>query len=194
MKSTMRIKAIVGCVGVLFAMAACSGPGAYVNPDADWGFYHRVGVAQFQGLSDDPRAGKKVQRVLITELLKRKDLELVGPGQFMKVEGATRSKLDLSADKPLDSAALRELGQETGVQGVILGVVRDYRMDRVGQSEFPLIALSLQLVDVATGRVVWDVSVGERGGPKFPIFSFGETHTLSELTTKLCRKALRTLP
>jgi hypothetical protein len=85
------------------------------------------------------------------------------------------------------------IAQQTGAQGIIVGTVRDFRMERVGQEEFPMVAFSLKLIDAPTGRVVWDVSIGERGGPKFPVLSFGETHTLSELATKLCRRALGTL-
>ncbi|MBI3871866.1 MAG: hypothetical protein HY304_02180 [candidate division Zixibacteria bacterium] len=164
-----------------------------MNREADLGFYRRIGVAAFQSLTDDPRAGQKLQRILVTELLKRHEFKVIGAGQFGKVETDVRGKLNLTADQPLDSIALSQIGDQTGAQGIILGVLRDYRMERVGQEEFPMVAFSVQLVDVPTGRIVWDISLGERGGPKFPVFSFGETHTESELATKLCRRALGTL-
>lgn len=171
----------------------CGGPRAYLNPEADMGFYRRIAIAQFQTLTEDPRAGQKVQRILITELLKHKGFEIVPLGQTAKVEAETRTELSLSADAALDSVAMKTIGEKTGAHGIILGIVRDYRMERVGQEEFPLVSFSLQLADAPTGRIVWDVSIDERGGPKMPIFSFGETHTLAELTTKLCRSALETL-
>jgi hypothetical protein len=183
---------------ILIAMAAailssCSGTRSYLNPEADMGFYHRVGVAAFVSLTDDPRAGQKLQRVFMTELLKHQDFDIVPAGQFEKVENDVRAKQSIAATSGLDSAAIQLIGDQTGAQGIITGVVRDFRMERVGQDEFPLVSFSLQLVDVKSGRVVWDVSMGERGGPKFPVLSFGETHTLSELSAKLCQRALRTL-
>lgn len=189
----MRHKRRTSVLLLLIAVMGCSGPRAYLNPEADLGFYRRVGVASFVSLADDPRAGQKLQRVFVTELLKREGFQIVSPGQFEKTESDIRSKQGLALPAPLDSASIKALGDQTGVQGVIVGTVRDYRMERVGQEEFPLVTFSLQLIDVPTSRVVWDVSIGERGGPKFPVFSFGETHTLSELSAKLCRKALRTL-
>ena len=189
----MAIRRIVMTLCLLVGTASCGGPRAYLHPDADLGFYRRIGVAQLQTLADDPRAGQKIQRVLITELLKRRDFDVVVPGQFNRVETVVRNELSLSGDVALDSTALQKLGEKAGVQGIIAGVVRDYRMERVGQEEFPMIAFSLQLIDAPTGRIVWDVSVGERGGPKFPVISIGETHTLDELTLKLCRRALGTL-
>lgn len=178
---------------LLFTVVACSGPRSYLNPEADMGFYRRIGVAAFVSLADDPRAAQKLQRVLVTELLKRGDFEIVPLGQFEKIETDVRSKQSLSYPAPLDSTALKMIGEQTGAQGILLGTVREFRMDRVGQEEFPLVAFSLQLVDAPTGQVVWDVSIGERGGPKLPVISLGETHTLSELSTKLCQKALGTM-
>lgn len=183
----------VWLLAVIALLTGCSTPQAFLHPEADLSFYRRIGVAQFLTLADDPKAGQKAQRVFITELLKRRGYEVVSPGQFTKIESDVRNQLNITGDVPLDSTALQQLGQKAGVQGIILGTVRDYRMERVGQEEFPMIALSLQMVDAPTGRVVWDISIGERGGPKFPVLAIGETHTLDELVTKLCRRALRTL-
>ena len=189
----MSSKKLMVVVWFVIGIIGCGGPRAFLSPDADLGFYQRVGVAQFQSLTEDILAGQKVQRVFVTELLKRKTFDVVAQGQMARVEAQARTELGLAADAALDSAAVRLIGQRAGIQGIIVGAVRDYRLERVGQEEFPLVSFSLQLVDVATGRIVWDISLGERGGPKFPVFSFGETHTLTELATKLCRRALRTL-
>ena len=189
----MRKREFVLIALATVVLSSCSGTRSYLNPEADMGFYHRVGVAAFISLTDDPRAGQKLQRVFMTELLKRQDFDVVPAGQFEKIENDVRAKQSLAATSGLDSTAIRLIGGQTGAQGIIIGVVRDFRMERVGQDEFPLVAFSMQLVDVNSGRVVWDVSLGERGGPKFPVLSFGETHTLSELSAKLCQRALRTL-
>jgi hypothetical protein len=178
----------------MVALISCSGTRSYVNPDADMGYYRRIGVVTFQSLTDDPRAGQKLQRILVTELLKRGDMEVIQAGQVEKIETDVRNKQSLPLPAALDSTSIKMLGEQAGAQGILVGTVREFRMERVGQEEFPLVAISLQLIDAPTGRIVWDVSVGERGGPKFPVFSFGETHTLTELATKLCRKALGTMP
>jgi hypothetical protein len=190
---TMLQKRFLLLTLISLALSSCGGPRAYLNPEADLSYYRRVGVALPQTLADDPKVGQKVQRVLVTELLKRHDFDVIAPGQFAKVESDVRSELNLASDVALDSVAVQKIGEKAGVQGVLTGVVRDFRMERVGQEEYPMVSFSLQLIDAPTGRVVWDVSVGERGGPKFPVLSIGETHTLDELTTKLCRRALRTL-
>lgn len=186
-----RFALLIAALPLLFS--SCSGPRAYVNPDADMGYYRRVGVAAFESLAEDTRAGQKLQRIFLTELLKNQNFELVPQGQFDKVETDVRTKQVVVWPAPLDSTSLSMIAQQTGAQGIIIGTVREFRMERVGQEEFPLVAFSIKLVDAPTGRVVWDVSIGERGGPKLPVLSFGETHTLSELATKLCRRALGTM-
>lgn len=190
----MRYANVLVIASLTALLVSCSGARSYVNPDADMGYYRRVGVAAFESLAEDSRAGQKLQRIFLTELLKKREFDLVPQGQFEKVELDVRNKQALTFPASLDSAALTAIAQQTGAQGIIIGTVRDYRMERVGQEEYPMVAFSLKLIDAPTGRVVWDVSVGERGGPKLPVISLGETHTLSELATKLCRRALGTLP
>jgi hypothetical protein len=80
------------------------------------------------------------------------------------------------------------------VQAVFEGIVRDFEMARIGQSSFPLITLEVRLIDVPTGQVVWSTAVTERGGPKVPVFGWGEIHTLGELSNKVAAEAVERLP
>jgi hypothetical protein len=72
---------------------------------------------------------------------------------------------------------------------VFVGAVHEYAMVRVGSDEFPIVGIIVRLFDCQSGKVVWSYEITRRGGPKFPIFSFGETHTLGDMATKVCREA-----
>lgn len=187
----MRIPGLSFVVVVL--LAGCGGSGAFLNPDADMAFYETVAVAPFENLSGDVAAGAAVARVFRTHLWARGFQHVVSDGDWAKAEREVRGELKLDAAQPLPDDAIRQIGEILGAQGVFLGSVREYSMQRVGQDEFPLVAITLEFVDAASGSVVWDISLSERGGPKFPFFGFGETHTLPELTAKLCERAARDL-
>ena len=77
---------------------------------------------------------------------------------------------------------------------MFVGVVSDYEMVRVGRESFPLVSIEVRMLDSATGLVVGSASQTRRGGPVTPIFGWGEVHTLGELTSKVCRDLLDTLP
>lgn len=173
---------------------ACATQSVYVNTEADMGFYEVVAIAPFENLSGDATAAAAIARVFRTELWQHGNWRIVGDGDWVKAENDVRKELALDKSQPLSQEAIQAIGQKTGAQGIFFGTVRSYSMDRVGQDEFPLVAFSLQFVDAPSGNVIWDVSVSDRGGPKFPFFGFGESHTLAKLTSKLCRRALEKLP
>jgi TolB-like protein len=173
------------------ALAACGGPTRFIDPEADLGYYEKVGVIPFTALSDDFAAGQKLTNIFFTELLRKDIAQVVEPGQFAAV--ITKVRSGVPAERPWSTQDLARLGEEAGVQAVFLGTVRDFGMTRDGRDSFPLVSVELRLVDAATGRLVWSASETRRGGPGVPLLGLGETHTLGELGAKVCRQLLDTL-
>jgi hypothetical protein len=174
-------------------VAACGGPSQFIEADADMGFYEVVAIAPFENLTRDAAAGVAVARVFRTELWSKGYWQVVSEGDWLRAEQEVRQALQLDKSQALPQDAIRQIGEAVGAQGVFFGSVREYSMTRVGQDEFPLVALSFEFVDAPSGRVIWDISMSERGGPKFPFFGFGETHTLADLTSKMVGKAVGAL-
>ncbi len=176
----------------LAGLLACAGPTRFLDPEADLPYYRTVGIIPFTTLAGDPVAGQKVSDVFFTELLHLRFAQVVEPGQFTAAMSKARGGTPVTS--AWSTPELAKLGEETGVQGVFMGTVRDFDMVSVGRDEFPLVSLEVRLVDAATGRVVWTASRTRRGGPAFPIFGWGEIHTLGELVSRVCRELLASLP
>jgi hypothetical protein len=169
------------------AVASCAPPPEYVNEQADFGFYQRVGVIPFASLTGDRAASDKVTSSFITELLMKNAVEVAPAGDFYKAVRETVKGEKVNLPEEITAEELTALGKATGVQGVFVGAVRDFGMVRVGSDEFPLVGIIVRFLDCGSGKVVWSYETTRRGGPKFPIVSIGETHTLGELTTVVCR-------
>ena len=182
----------IAVLATALVLGGCGGPVHFVDPEADIPFYQKVAVVPFTTLAQDRAAGFRVTDVFFTEALGRDFAEILEPGQFaaamVKLRGGTPSA------NPWSTEDLARLGEATGVQAFFMGTVREYEMVRVGRGSFPLISLEVRLVDAATGRIVWTASTTRRGGPGFPLFGWGEVHTLGELTEAVCRRLLETLP
>jgi hypothetical protein len=172
--------------------ASCGGPTRFVHPEADLPFYEKVGVVPFTSLAADRLAGEKVTNVFFTEVLRKNFDQVVEPGQFSAA--MTHVRGGTPAANPWSNEELAKLGQDTGVQGLFLGTVRDYEMTHVGRDSYPLLGLEVRFVDVATGRIVWSASETRRGGPAPPLMGFTATRTIGDLTAELCRDLLNTLP
>ena len=169
-------------------IAGCGGGRMYVNEEADLGFYSKVGVIAFSNLTTEKNASEKVTSSFVTELLKLNTVAVTNQGDFASVVKAVVKSDMIDATEALTSEQARIIGQEAGVEGIFVGAVKDYGLVRSGQAQFPLVTMIVRFVDCQSGQVVWSYEVSKKGGPKFPIFSFGETHTLGDMTTKVCRE------
>ena len=191
MKQTIPIlTAAILTLGMM--VVGCGGPARFVDPEADIPFYERVGILPFETLSNDRAAGMRLTSVFFTEVLNVEFAEVVEPGQFLAAINIVRPGTPVT--NPWSTAEIARLSAEAGVQAVFMGTVREYEMTRVGRESFPLVSVEVRLVDSATGRLVWSASDTRRGGPGFPIFGWGEVHTLGELSADVCRDILETLP
>lgn len=178
-------------IAFLIFFACAGGPRIYLNPEADMSFYQKVGVVPFINLTSDRFAGEKMTNTFMTELLITKKFDVIERGEFDHIVQQVRSSTGGSPSVELTAAQLKAIGEQAGVNGIIEGMVKEYEMVRLGQGTYPLITFSVKLVDAPTGRVVWESSYSTKGGPKLPIISLGETHTLGELAQKACRKVAR---
>lgn len=175
----------------LVLISGCGGATRFVHPDADLPFYEKVAVIPFLSLAQDRAAGEKVTNVFFAELLHRKFDQVVEPGQF--AAAMTRVRGGTPYTNPWSGEELSKLAEETGVQGVFTGTVREYGMTQNGRDLYPMVALECRFIDVATGRLVWSSSLTRRTGPGMPFLSRGP-RTLDGLAAEACREILWTLP
>lgn len=164
---------------------------SFVNPNADFSFYTRVGLMPFNNLSDDRLAGEKMTEVFMTELLIGSGLDVMDPGQFNTVVAQVAKMNAPIAGLELGPAQLTQIAELAKVQGIFMGTIHDYKMVQIGGDQYPLITMTVKFIDAPTGTVAWQNSTTATGGPNFPIVSIGETFTLGEMSQKVCKNVVR---
>lgn len=184
-----RLNPCLIAIATLLVVVSCGGPRTYVNSEADFGFYEKVGVLPFSNLSGDRNASEKVTASFVTELLIGGQVDIANMGDLLKAFKTTVKDDRQNLPEQLTIEEGMTIGRDAQVQGLFVGAVREYGMVRVGSEEFPLISVNIRFIDCQSGKVAWTYETTKRGGPKFPIFSFGETHTLGEMNSKVCRSA-----
>jgi len=164
-------------------------PKVYVNPNTNFGFIKRVAVLPFENLTSDRFADKKVRDIFVTSLLSTEVIDVPELGEVMK---ALESQGIASSDAVTGDVA-KAVGQILGVQGLVLGTVEEYSVNRTMAGSFPEIAVTLRMLDAKTGNIIWSVSHSEKGGRILPtVFGIGED-TLSEVTARATKKVVETL-
>jgi hypothetical protein len=192
---TIARRSIVGSlVMIALTAAGCASlvkSRSFVNPRADFSFYEKVGVLPFRNQADDHLAGEKMTEQFMTELLIAGQHAVVDPAQFNAVVGqVTRSNAPVSAGD-LSPTQLGQIATVAGVQGIFIGTVHDYRMLPLGGDQYPMISMTVKLVDAPTGTVAWQHTINITGGPLLPVVSIGETFTLGELAQKACQAVVK---
>jgi hypothetical protein len=173
----------------VFLMAAIAGGcgkslRTYTHPEADFGFYTKVGVLPFKSLAGDRFAGEKFAIEFTTALLGTDMFEVVDYGVFIN-DVIKAIGVRVPPDGP-SKEQLQQIAAATGVQGIFYGSVMQYDMVPSASGSFPTISVEARFVDTETGTVIWMATMTERGGPKTPIIGVGETHTLGELSQQMC--------
>jgi polysaccharide biosynthesis protein PelC len=188
--SARRLGAVVASLLALgIASCATPEPTAFVHPRADLSIIHRVAVLPFESLTGEREAGRKVQDLFTVELLSLDAFDVAEPGEV--VRGFAKAGLDPNIS--LDPADFKKLGDTLKVQAFFVGAVSEYRERQIGTLNAPEVAISVRLVEVESGQVLWS-GAGGRSGLDWATRLFGvKERSLQQSTLEAVRDVLHTL-
>jgi len=173
-------------------LGGCAAPGRlYVNPEADMAYYDRIAVLPFDNLSGDRFAGARVTRAFVTELVISGRYQIVEPEEFRVALAAIGGEANVQGQ--YDMAKLKEGAQRVQAKGILRGAVTEYQMMRAGSDQIPVVSVDVELVDVATGNIVWRLSTTKRGRGRIPLLGGPNTRTLASVTQEACMEAVQRL-
>lgn len=185
MKRTWCAALILLTLGVEGCASNKIEPAVYMHPNADLSVYERVAVLPLENLTTERFASDRVRELLVVELSSKGLFEVVESGEVNRV---MRTKNLLGAAE-IGPELIKQLGEELKVQALLTGTVIEFREQRTGTLNTPDIALSLKLLDVETGLVIWSVTDARTGlGVWTRLFGVGE-----EDQTTAARKLIRDL-
>ncbi|HEY3346597.1 MAG TPA: GNA1162 family protein [Nitrospirota bacterium] len=124
----------------------------------EWGPNRDVAVMPLVNVSKDKDAGQKVRDLLISEIyISGAFKDVVDEGEMLEV----MKKLKLRDTDNLGKDSVKTLGDNLGVQAVIFGTVHEYNERSSKGAQF---AVSLRMVDVETGSILWLGNASKEGG------------------------------
>jgi hypothetical protein len=146
---------------LLLALAACGGPQQkpYHDANMDFGAIRTVAVLPFQNLSRDNLAAERVRDVFAGALLASGAVYVIPYGEVIRTVG----KAGVAAPAMPAVEEVMKLGTALKADAVVVGVVKEYGEVRSGTATGNIVSVSVQLVETATGRIVWSGGA-TRGG------------------------------
>lgn len=166
----------LACVAVAtLSLAACSTVAVSPRPSLDSGA--KWGMVPFTNHTETPQAGLRAES--ITEGLLRST-------QAMNLQRYPASLNTETLFEPMDrkqQAAARTWAKEQGIRYAVSGSVDEWRY-KVGVDGEPAVGLTLQVIDIDSGEVVWS-AVGSSTG--------WSREALTAVAQKLTRKLIEPL-
>lgn len=169
--------------------ACSSGTSSYVRDDVDFSHVRRVAVIPFRNLSQDLHASTRVYSVFMTRLLARESVDVMALGEVL----SAMNRLRLNADEELSQAQLVALGKELGVDGLFLGEVDEYGLERSSNDRIYLVTATFSLTETETGSLVWTAQVHQDGGSLGRKLFGGGSASQHDVTASAVDQALGTL-
>jgi hypothetical protein len=125
----------------------------------DFGSLQSVAVLPFQNLSQDERAAERVRDTFTGMLLATEGLYVLPPGEVARAISRTG---EFPPQGP-SAERIKKLSGILGVDAVITGVLREYGTVRSGSTFANVVSLSLQMIEVSTGKIIWSAA-STKGG------------------------------
>lgn len=149
-------------LGVLLLSTACATAGptrSYVDKNMDFGALRTVAVLPFANLTREAQGADRVRDVFATLLLATNAVYVVPQGEVMRAV----AKVPVGNPTSPTIEEVQKLGTMLKADAVITGTLKEYGEVRSGSSAANAIAISVQLQETGTGKVVWS-GASTRGG------------------------------
>jgi hypothetical protein len=154
---------------VAWIVASCASSGTkYHDVNMDFGAVKTVAVLPFANLSRDNVAGERVRDVFTNMLLATGAMYVMPNGEVAR--GLNR----IGVQNPTAPSAeeVSKLGGLLKCDAIIGGVVKEYGEVRSGTSTANIVSASIQMYEVASGKIVWSAS-STKGGVSMANRLFG---------------------
>jgi TolB-like protein len=144
---------------MLIGILSCASDDVYFESNMDFGSLQSVAVLPFTNLTSAREAGERVRDTFMGMLLATGAVYVLPPGEVAR----GLSKMGRIPTEGPSTAQINQLSTILDVQAVITGVVREYGIVRSGATSANVVSISLQMIEVGGGTVVWSAS-STKGG------------------------------
>lgn len=130
---------------------------SFLREDVNIGYIQTIAVLPFENLGPGgPATAQRIREITITQVLVSGLFDVVDRG---RVDSMLREEaIDPGAAAAIDNLTLKRLGQRLGVQAFLLGSVEQVSDARTGTAVYPETTITLRLVDIEAGNVLWQAT------------------------------------
>ena len=181
-----KIVLIAFMLSLLCSGCSSTGQHHFTSTAVGLGYIERIAVLPLENYSGSKGIEDRTRELLITRLLGHQLYEVVEKGELHRfLQDEVRSK-----EKALiDQRIAKRMAREFNVEAYMTGSIDEFKEVRNGSYTYPAISLTLRMVDIKTGKVVWQASADDSGyssaGRLFGLSAEGTNAVLFRLIDRL---------
>lgn len=150
----------IAAVALVAMLGGCASSGPkYHDSNMDFGAIRTVAVLPFSNLSRDQAGAARVRDVFANMLLASGSIYVLPQGEVLR--GVTRIGIQDPTAPSVEEVT--KLGALLKCDAIIGGVVKEYGELRSGSATGNVVSATLQMYEVASGKVVWAASSTQGG-------------------------------
>ncbi len=179
---------LFGLCGILFS-GCVTDRTFFLDENIEINLLQRIAVLPFANNTQTKFVESRLRDVITTEILSRGIFDIVADGdirRFLKDEVSGNPQA-------VDSKVARKMGRELEVEAFMTGAVDIYDENRNGSYTYPVVAVTLRLLDVRNHKIIWQASASESGyGTWSRVFGFA-SEDFNQVSFRLAQKILASL-
>jgi hypothetical protein len=152
----------------------------------DFGSLQAVAVLPFQNLTSADEAAERVRDTFMGMLLATGAVYVLPPGEVAR----GISKIGRIPSQGPSTDQIKQLSNILDIDSVITGVVREYGTVRSGATSANVVSVSLQMIEVQSGLVVWSASSTKGGVSMWRRLLGGGGEPMQNVTLKAVNELL----
>lgn len=186
-RSLMLVAITASCL--LIVSSCASKKNHFLDENVEIDLLRKIVVLPFANNTQTKFVESRMRDVITTEILSRGLFDVVADGDVLRF-----LKDEVGGDpQSVDTKVARRMGRELEVEAFMTGAVDIYGENRNGTYTYPVIAVTLRLLDVRNNKIIWQASASETGyGTWSRIFGFA-SEDFNQVSFNLAQKVLASL-
>jgi TolB-like protein len=173
----------------LTLLVGCVSDDVYFEANMDFASLQSVAVLPFQNLTRQDEAAERVRDTFMGMLLASEAVYVEPPGEVFRA----LARIGRVESEGPSTEQVKQVGDILGVNGVITGVVREYGTVRSGSTSANMVSVSLKMIEVESGLIVWSASSTKGGVTVWDRLFGGGGEPMSTVTEKAVNELLNKL-
>ena len=161
----------------------------FLDENVEIDLLQKIAVLPFANNTQTKFVENRLRDIITTEILSLGVFDIVADGDIRRF---LKNEVSGNPDA-VDTKVARKMGRELEVGAFMTGSVDIYDENRNGSYIYPVVAVTLRLLDVRNNKIIWQASASETGyGTWSRIFGFA-SDDFNQVSFRLAQKILATL-